>query len=468
MSEQPQHQSNPFGRKRDEIATLEELLSGINRPIPHDKEAEQLVIGFGIQYPEWLQRNFAAFSPSLFYHEANRIMAMGCVDLLCEGKPLDPIILTGHLRANGTLERVGGPAMIMETYSQISAQSLVEWHLKNLLTLRHQRQLAHALSRGLDAIFCLRPGEEGALESVIDLTKGLIEEAGHIPGKRLRRLSMEQAVGMVIDEIDERVKNPDKLPGWPTGFATLDKHMRCLQKGRVTVFAGMPSDGKSAIMQNCAMGALRAGAKVGWYSLEMPISEQTLRIIAEECGIPNDSLYDGQMNRGQFDALQSAVRRMKTMGAELIDTDGATAQDLITDIEKGGYDIAVIDYLQLMEDSSSRKSDTRENIISGISRRLKRLAVRTGTHILTASQLNDNGKLRESRAIGQDADAVMIIQKMPANDPRGLPDGQHDEDAEGYDDTRRLLLGEKNRGGKRGFVIPCHFQGATFTFKEIL
>lgn len=468
MSEQPQHQSNLYGVKRGEIEMAENILPKLNKPLPNDEGAEHSLLCYAMQTPGWFTENFTTIHPAMFYKPANRLLWESAVDFFIGGGMLDPSLLTYRLRGEGTLEAVGGPARVVEVFTDMQVPGVAVHHVRLLRDMMIARQNIHAHARAMQSLLETPMDNEGTLATILDMSKGIMEEALTVPGKRLKRMTMEQAVGMVIDEIDERVKNPDKLPGWPTGFATLDKHMRCLQKGRVTVFAGMPSDGKSAIMQNCAMGALRAGAKVGWYSLEMPISEQTLRIIAEECGIPNDSLYDGQMNRGQFDALQSAVRRMKTMGAELIDTDGATAQDLITDIEKGGYDIAVIDYLQLMEDSSSRKSDTRENIISGISRRLKRLAVRTGTHILTASQLNDNGKLRESRAIGQDADAVMIIQKMPANDPRGLPDGQHDEDAEGYDDTRRLLLGEKNRGGKRGFVIPQYFHGATFTFKEIL
>jgi replicative DNA helicase len=85
---------------------------------------------------------------------------------------------------------------------------------------------------------------------------------------------------------------------------------------------------------------------------------------------------------------------------------------------------------------------------------MKNVAKRTGTHILTASQLNDSGKLRESRAIGQDADGVFIISKVE------LEEG-------GTDDTQRKLWCEKNRGGKRHWTLQLAFSGATFTFKEI-
>ena len=114
--------------------------------------------------------------------------------------------------------------------------------------------------------------------------------------------------------------------------------------------------------------------------------------------------------------------------------------------------MAVVDYLQLME-SEGRKGASREELIAGISRKLKAVAKRTGCHILTASQLNDSGKLRESRAIGHDADAVFMVNKYE------LKEG-------GFDDARRKLNCDKNRGGKRQWEIELLFNGPTFTFRE--
>ncbi|WP_406943965.1 DnaB-like helicase C-terminal domain-containing protein, partial [Helicobacter pylori] len=87
-----------------------------------------------------------------------------------------------------------------------------------------------------------------------------------------------------------------------------------LQKGRVTVFAGLPSDGKSAIMQNCARNALVSGARVAWYSLEMPTTEQTLRILCEDSGVDNKALYNGLMSRNEQQMLARSVRQLSEMG----------------------------------------------------------------------------------------------------------------------------------------------------------
>lgn len=444
----------------------ENILPTLNRPLPNDPEMEKGILSYALQHTVWLENRLSQIAPSMFYNPAHRTIWASMVDQVVEGNPLDIILLTNRLRNEKKLEEVGGAAAIADLWEIREIPGIVDHYLRTLKDMMIARQHITAFARSMSMVFKTPWHEDGALAATIESTKGIIEEAGHVSGKLLKRVKIKDAVEMVVNEIQERTEHPERLPGWPTGIPTLDRRLRCLQPGRVTVFAGLPSDGKSAIMQNCAMGALRAGAKVGWYSLEMPVSEQTLRIVAEECGVENDALYDGKMTRGQFDAMQAAIMRLTRMGAELVDTDGATATDLIADIERAKYDVVVIDYLQLIEDSSARKSDTRENIISNISRRIKKLAKRTGTHILTASQLNDNGKLRESRAIGQDADSVILVNKMPLSDPRGVPEGQQTDD-EGFDDTRRILLGEKNRGGARGWTIPMYFRGATFTFKEI-
>jgi len=107
----------------------------------------------------------------------------------------------------------------------------------------------------------------------------------------------------------------------------------------------------------------------------------------------------------------------------------------------------MVDYLQLMEDDGNKKG-SREEIIASISRRLKRTAVKCGKVILTASQLNDFGQLRESRAIGQDADHIIYIEKV-------------DED-----DTKRNLKCIKNRTGERFWEKQLDFMGQYYKFRE--
>jgi len=130
-----------------------------------------------------------------------------------------------------------------------------------------------------------------------------------------------------------------------------------------------------------------------------------------------------------------------------VDINGASATEILADIEQSDADIVMVDYLQLMEDEG-RKGGTREELVASISRRLKRTAVKSQKVILTASQLNDNNQLRESRAIGQDADHILFLSKV-----------------ENQDD-KRILTCEKNRTGERFWHIELDFMGRFFKFRE--
>jgi replicative DNA helicase len=156
----------------------------------------------------------------------------------------------------------------------------------------------------------------------------------------------------------------------------------------------------------------------------------------------------GTLTRTEQEAMALALKRMSAMKADIVDVDGATASDILHDIEQCDADVIMVDYLQLMEDTGPRKGATREEIIASVSRRLKRTAKKSNKIVLTASQLNDNGQLRESRAIGQDADAVFRIEKI-----------------DGKDDARTLIC-DKLRGGKRLWTKQLDFLGHIYKFRE--
>lgn len=413
-------------------------------------DAEKGILSSLMQDPAGLVSDCMAALPiEAFTVEAHQFVYRSILALFATGSPVDPIFIAEELKAHSLLERAGGYAAITELFT-FTAASTQYTHFKRLVSDKYnaRRHIAAHL-KAIEAF------EDTTLEfqDAVDAAKAHMEGIESTRGRRLNRVNIKDAITITIDEITERQQRGGALIGFTTGFPTIDARCGGLQKGRVTVFAGLPSDGKSAIMQNCARNALRAGAKVGWYSLEMPTTEQTMRILCEDSGVDNGSLYSGLMSRSQQEMLKRSIRDLSELGADLVDTDTASAEDIISDIESGGYDVAVVDYLQLME-SEGRKGASREELIAGISRKLKNVSKRTGCHILTASQLNDSGKLRESRAIGHDADAVFLVNKWENEDGS-------------FDDTRRKLWNDKNRGGKRQWEIGLLFNGPTFTFKEM-
>jgi len=434
------------------LPTAEELLGTFNRPMPFSDEAEKGVLSCLLQDPKRIAANLHTMPPGLFYHAGNREIFTTLVDEAVEGNPIDPVNVTHRLRNLGRLDHVGGAAMISELFAFIPIPSHFPYYLDILRNMFSQRKHIEAHARSLH---CLFDAQDVGISAVLDDIKGIMEEAGKLPGQLLKSLTLAEALNPLLAEIEERSKHPGKLPGISTGFSTIDKNTGGMMPGQVWVFAGEPGDGKSTIIQNCAEAAAMDGCKVRWYPLEMPHNEQTLRLLASSAMVDNGNLYSGVLTNGEQQAIARAVGRLKRNNIELVDVEDASATDIFADIERSDCDVVVVDYLQLMEDSSARKSDTREGVLASISRRQKRLARRTGKVILTASQLNDSGKLRESRAIGQDADKVYLIKKYAS-----------EASETGFDDAMRTLWCDKNRGGKRHWELKLKFFGSIFQFRE--
>jgi replicative DNA helicase len=417
--------------------------------LPHSHEAESSLLSCFLQDPvNRIGEARNTLNVSAFHSEAHRRIFTALVSLYDAGTPIDPPLLTQHFRNKGELDAIGGPAYIMELFGYIPGPAHYLEYKRIVADKYLARRNIEAHTLALEAF----QDEAIPVANAIEKAQAALDAVDNAIVRKLSRITIKDAICETMDEIEERMKRGGAIPGFTTGFPSIDDKCGGLQKGRVTVFAGLPSDGKSAIMQNCARNALRAGARVAWYSLEMPTTEQTMRLLCEDSGVENGALYNGLMSRSQQEMLSRSIRQLSELGCDFVNIDNATASDILADIEHGGYDVAVVDYLQLMEDEG-RKGATREEIIARISRRMKNVAKRTGTHILTASQLNDSGKLRESRAIGQDADGVFIISKVEVEG--------------GTDDTQRKLWCEKNRGGKRHWILPLAFSGPTFTFKEM-
>lgn len=413
---------------------------------------EDFVLAAFANHPHLLQRNLHSVTAEMF-REHNRPLFREIVNSVLAGEQPDLIATTARLRQSGELESLGGAFRMSEIWTTVpSPEQLPHWvgllrqnyeAKKRLETLETARQtLETALVAGTDI---------GEAFATID---AMLADAGKIPGKPLASKTMGELASDVLDELDSRMKLGGAIPGIRTGFATMDKHTLGMQPGKVWVVSGRPGDGKSVLMQNLVESALDQGKRVRIYPLEMSQQEQALRVLCSQGQLDNGKIGWGALSHGEMAAMAQAVRRMKAMNADIVDTDGATASDILADIEQSDADVVMVDYLQLMEDTA-RKGANREEIIAGISRRLKRTAKKANKVVLTASQLNDQGQLRESRAIGQDADAIFQIEKVTAKE------GNLEEV-----DNRRELHCLKLRGGKRFWTMPMLFLGHVYQFRE--
>lgn len=410
------------------------------------KANEELLISIFLQFPQFLGKHIHAITADMFCPMIRPIFTE-LVNTIGRDETPDLVTITARLRYQGKLDEVGGAATLTEYFtSPVTGQNVSA----AVSELRQRYELVQRVQAYKDALNLSEQALSlpiNEIPAALHEAEQVIETASKIQGKPLASKSVGELSLTLINDIEKRLLAGTKLAGITTGFECIDLKTGGMQAGRVWVIAGKPGDGKSVLMQNMLEAAIEAGKKVRIYPLEMTQQEQTYRLLCSQGSLDNQSVWKGMMTRFEQQAMMEAVKRLSKAQCDIVDVNGATASEILADIEQSDCDVAMVDYLQLMEDDGNKKG-SREEIIASISRRLKRTAVKCNKVILTASQLNDFGQLRESRAIGQDADHIIYLEKV-------------DED-----DTKRLLKCIKNRTGERFWEKQLDFLGQFYKFRE--
>lgn len=230
-----------------------------------------------------------------------------------------------------------------------------------------------------------------------------------------------------LDSIEKAAKQKGNITGLETGFRDLDAKTAGLQKSDLILIAARPAMGKTAFVLNIAeYVALHSNSTIALFSLEMSKEQLVKRMLAMNSMVDSQKIRTGDLEDDDWDKLVGSVRKIGNSNLVIDDTLGITASELRSKCRKlkieQGLDLVIIDYLQLMTGAGKRKSDSRQQEISDISRSLKVMARELDVPVIALSQLSRAvesrpdkrpmlSDLRESGAIEQDADIVMFIYR---------------------------------------------------------
>ena len=231
---------------------------------------------------------------------------------------------------------------------------------------------------------------------------------------------------------------------------SLDGLVRELWLGEMTVVGARPSCGKTAFAMNVARNAMASGRKVLFVSLETREERLVCNLLAQVTKTPMRELEAGSMS-----VWAAAEQRLRSLpgSIRIVDRGVQTPADLDEVVVRGGFDLVIVDYLQLLR--PERKDASRYETVTEASVALKRIAVKRNLHLIALAQLSrantqradkrpTMADLRESGQIEQDADVVILLHR----------ESQFDSDA----DPRDLeVFVAKNRNGAAGEGVLCSF-----------
>lgn len=270
----------------------------------------------------------------------------------------------------------------------------------------------------------------------------------------------------IVAHIDA-IRNGTATTGLRTGL-DFDKGISGFENGRMYIIAARPAMGKSAFALEIASRVASQGNPVGFMSLEMSTPSLITRMLVRDSGVNGMALREGAVDDAQMDAILQSAGRLSGLPVYFSDNSYVTVSTLrsraMTMAQRHGIKMLIVDYLQLMTgDGKSREQD-----VSEASRVCKLIARELDIPVVVLAQLNrgvemrDNKRpmmsdLRESGAIEQNADAIMMLYRPEYYEKHEY--GQHDPDSWQGQPTKNICEVSivKNRDGQTGIVRQVFF-----------
>ena len=397
---------------------MEEAL--IKRVLPHSPEAEQSVIGSMLMDREAIMAASEIIDSADFYQHQYGILFETMLELYNEGTPVDLITLQDRLREK-------------DVPPEISSLEFAKDLLSSVYTSTNVRQYAQIVYEKSILRKLIKESEETA--NICYLGKERVDDIMEDTEKRIFSLLQKRNTGdfvpikdvvlNALDKIELASKNRGSVTGIPTGFIDLDYKTSGMQPSDLILIAARPSMGKTAFVLNIAQHmAFKNDVTAAIFSLEMSKEQLVNRLFSLESKVDSQSIRTGNLSDDDWAKLIESAGIIGKSNLIIDDTPGISVSELRSKCRKYKLEhnlgIIIIDYLQLM--TGSKRSDSRQQEISDISRSLKEVARELSVPVIALSQLSraveqlpDHrpmlSDLRESGAIEQDADVVMFIYR---------------------------------------------------------
>ncbi len=396
---------------------------------PHSVEAEQAVLGGLMLDNSTWDKVGDRVTAEDFYRRDHQLIFGAIADLAGRAEPCDAVTLSEFLDRQGTLIETGGLAYLgtlaRDTPSAANIRAYAD-------IVRERSQLRRLIRVGGEIAASVYDNEGQAAAQLVDEAERRvfeIAESGRKTGSGF--VALKDILGATIDRLDMLHQSQGQLTGVSSGFTDLDRMTAGLQAGDLIVVAGRPSMGKTTLALNMAENAaIGKNVPVAVFSMEMSREQLAFRMISSLGRVNQSHLRTGMFGDEEWSRINGAISMMKTAPVYIDDTGALTPTEVRARARRlkreHGLGLIVIDYLQLMQVAGNKENRATE--ISEISRSMKALAKELSVPVIALSQLNRSveqrtdkkpvmSDLRESGAIEQDADLIVLIYREEVYDP---------------------------------------------------
>ena len=392
----------------------------IKKILPHSEEAEQSVIGSMIMDRDAIVTASEMIQSEDFYQHRYGILYDAMIELYSEDKPVDLVTLQNRLKEKDVPPEVASLEFIGDLIRAVPTSANVKYYA-NIVA---EKSLLRRLIKTSETITNNCYLDKEKIEDILSDTEKQIFDIVQKRGNS-DFVSIKDIVIATLDNIEAAAGNKGGVTGVASGFYDLDYKTAGFQPSDLILVAARPSMGKTAFVLNVAEhAALKSNVTTAIFSLEMSQTQMVNRMLAMNSRVDSQLIRTGNLNDEHWAKLMESARLIGESNLIIDDTPGISISELRSKCRKYKLEqnlgMIIIDYLQLM--SGSKKSESRQQEISDISRSLKALARELKCPVIACSQLSRAveqrpdkrpmlSDLRESGAIEQDADVVMFLYR---------------------------------------------------------
>ena len=434
------------------MANNELSLSSLGIQLPYNMQAEQSVLGAALMDETILNRLITEMDPDMFYSEQNRAVYEEMRRLFSESEAVDVITLVDSLAQNGVFKGADDAKVYITRIAEtVPAISNVDSYIKIVKEKYQTRRLIEAARDIL---------QQSSEESDSDLLLESAEQKLYDIRNGQDRSGVKTIQESILEVIDTMQKlsgaDRDKFAGIPTGFNYLDNILTGLGRSDLIILAARPGVGKTSFALNLATNAAKAGT----------------------AGIDSQAFRTGRLNNSDWNDFANATSLLYNVPIYMDDSSGISVPEIKAKIRQINQDpkrdkigLVIIDYLQLMQ--SAKRTESRVQEISDITRNLKIMAKELNVPVIALSQLSRAAEktagrsdhrpqlsdLRDSGSIEQDADVVLFLYRAAYyNSQNGETEQANENEAE--------CIVAKNRHGETS-VVRLGWDGAHTRFSNL-
>ncbi|MCI9644433.1 MAG: replicative DNA helicase, partial [Oscillibacter sp.] len=389
------------------------------RQMPHSLEGEQAVLGSMLIDPDCVKNVMDRLRPGDFYLRQNREIFETIYSMFSYARPIDGITVFGEMEKAGLTDDSTRSYLAQLMEITPTSANVLEY-----AAIVRDKALLRSVAQAAGEITALV--QEGMGEA------GEILEASEQKIYAIRRgqsaqemVPLRQVLPDVLDRLGEMSEHEDHLPGLSTGLSAIDQKITGLNKSDLILLAARPGMGKTSLALNVALNVAKGGKTVAVFSLEMSREQLATRLLSSEALVENNRLRTGLLRETDWEKIAGAATVLNRLDVRIDDNPLLSVADMNAKCRRlDGLALVVVDYLQLMTSAggSGRGGESRQQVVSDMSRMLKIMAKELNVPVICLSQLSRANEkrddkrpmlsdLRESGAIEQDADIVLFLYR---------------------------------------------------------